>query len=68
MEQVGEVLKAELAKMDLQLIDFKIEVGYDADGKVYVVDEITPDIWRVKDANGVIPNQIDCAKLILEKI
>ena len=68
VEKVGEVLKAELAKMDLQLIDFKIEVGYDKDGKVYVVDEITPDIWRVKDENGVIPNQIDCAKLILEKI
>ena len=68
VEKVGEVLKVELAKMDLQLIDFKIEVGYDADGKVYVVDEITPDIWRVKDKNGVIPNQIDCAKLILEKI
>ena len=68
VEKVGEVLKVELAKMDLQLIDFKIEVGYDADGKVYVVDEITPDIWRVKDKDGVIPNQIDCAKLILEKI
>ena len=68
VEKVGEVLKAELAKMDLQLIDFKIEVGYDKDGKVYVVDEITPDIWRVKDKNGVIPNQIDCAKLILAKI
>ena len=68
VEKVGEVLKAELAKMDLQLIDFKIEVGYDKDGKVYVVDEITPDIWRVKNKNGVIPNQIDCAKLILEKI
>ena len=68
VEKVGEVLKVELAKMDLTLIDFKIEVGYDADGKVYVVDEITPDIWRVKDKNGVIPNQIDCAKLILGKI
>ena len=67
VEKVGEVLKVELAKMDLQLIDFKIEVGYDEDGKVYVVDEITPDIWRVKDKNGVIPNQIDCAKLILEQ-
>ena len=67
-EKVGEVLKKELAKMDLTLIDFKIEIGYDKDGKVYVVDEITPDIWRVKDSNGVIPNQIDCAKLILEKI
>ena len=68
VEQVGEVLKRELAAMGLKLIDFKIEVGYDEDGKVYVVDEITPDIWRVKDRNGVIPNQIDCAKLILEKI
>ncbi|MBO4411521.1 MAG: recombinase family protein [Oscillospiraceae bacterium] len=68
VEQVGEVLKRELCAMDLQLIDFKIEIGYDEDGKVYVVDEITPDIWRVKDKNGVIPNQIDCAKLILEKI
>ncbi len=68
VEQVGAILREELKKMNLTLIDFKIEVGYDADGKVYVVDEITPDIWRVKDENGVIPNQIDCAKLILEKI
>lgn len=68
LAQVGEVLKKELAKMDLTLIDFKIEVGYDEDGKMYVVDEITPDIWRVRDKNGVIPNQIDCAKIILEKI
>jgi len=66
--RVGEVLKKELAKMDLTLIDFKIEVGYDETGKMYVADEITPDIWRVRDANGNIPNQIDCAKMILEKI
>ncbi len=66
--RVGEVLKKELAKMDLTLIDFKIEVGYDESGKVYVADEITPDIWRVRDTDGNIPNQIDCAKIILEKI
>ncbi|MGM9565368.1 phosphoribosylaminoimidazolesuccinocarboxamide synthase [Evtepia sp.] len=66
--RVGEVLKKELAKMDLTLIDFKIEVGYDETGKMYVADEITPDIWRVRDTNGNIPNQIDCAKIILEKI
>lgn len=65
---VGEVLKKELATMNLQLIDFKIEVGYDETGKIFVADEITPDIWRVKDPDGNIPNQIDCAKLILEKI
>lgn len=66
--RVGEILKAELADMNLTLIDFKIEIGYDADGKMYVVDEITPDIWRVRDSSGNIPNQIECAKLILEKI
>ena len=66
--KVGEVLRKELAGMGYTLIDFKIELGYDETGKVYVVDEITPDIWRVRDKNGVIPNQIDCAKLILERI
>ena len=66
--RVGEVLKKELAGMGLTLIDFKIEVGYDEQGKMYVVDEITPDIWRVRDEKGAIPNQIDCAKLILSKI
>lgn len=66
--KVGEVLKEEIAKMELILVDFKIEFGFDENKKVYVADEITPDIWRVRDKNGSIPNQIDCAKLILEKI
>ncbi len=65
---VGEVLKKELAQLGLTLIDFKIEIGYDENGKMYVADEITPDIWRVKDENGNIPNQIDCAKMLLEKM
>lgn len=68
LAKVGEVLKKELASMDLTLIDFKIEVGYDENGKIYVADEITPDIWRVRDKDGKIPNQIDCAQLILKKI
>ncbi len=68
LEKVGEVLKKELAQMALTLIDFKIEIGYDESGKMYVVDEITPDIWRVRDKNGNVPNQIECSKLILNKI
>lgn len=68
VRKVGEVLKKELADMNLTLIDFKIEVGYDENGKIYVADEITPDIWRVRDENGNIPNQIECSKMILEKI
>lgn len=68
LTRLGDVLRKELAQMELKLIDLKIEIGYDENGKMYVVDEITPDIWRVKDKNGNIPNQIDCAKLIMEKI
>ncbi|MBQ2945658.1 MAG: phosphoribosylaminoimidazolesuccinocarboxamide synthase [Clostridia bacterium] len=66
--RVGEVLKAELAPLGLTLIDFKIEIGYDENGKMYVADEITPDIWRVRDENGNIPNQIDCSKMLLAKL
>lgn len=66
--KVGNVLKEELAKFNLILIDFKIEIGYDKNGKIYVSDEITPDIWRVRDTTGQIPNQIDCAKMLLTKI
>lgn len=68
LTRVGEVLKKELAQLGLTLIDLKIEVGYDETGKMYVADEITPDIWRIKDENGNIPNQIDCAKMLLGKI
>ncbi len=66
--KVGEVLKKKLATMGYRLIDFKIEFGYDENGNVMVADEITPDIWRIQDEDGNIPNQIDCAKMLLEKI
>ena len=68
LTKVGEVLRKEVADMGYTLIDFKIELGYDETGKVIVVDEITPDIWRIMDKNGNIPNQIECAKMLLEKI
>lgn len=68
LKKVGEVLKAELAPLGLTLIDFKIEIGYDEEGKMYVADEITPDIWRVRDENGNIPNQIDCSQMLIKKL
>lgn len=66
--RVGEVLKKELASLGLTLIDFKIEIGYDENGKMYVADEITPDIWRIRDENGNIPNQLDCSRMLIKKI
>lgn len=68
LKKVGEVLKAELAPLGLTLIDFKIEIGYDENGKMYVADEITSDIWRVRDENGNIPNQIDCSQMLIKKL
>jgi len=66
--KVGEVLRAELKELGLTLIDFKIEFGFDENRNFVIADEITPDIWRVQDEDGNIPNQIDCADLILERI
>jgi len=66
--RAGEILKTELKKFGLTLIDFKFEFGFDEQRNIYIADEITPDIWRVKDESGNIPNQIDCAKLLLSKI
>ena len=66
--RAGEVLKTELKNFGLTLIDFKLEFGFDEKRNIYIADEITPDIWRVKDESGNIPNQIDCAKLLLAKI
>jgi len=68
LARTGAVLQRELAAIDLTLLDFKVELGFDEDRKIYVVDEITPDIWRVQDSNGNIPDQIACATLILERI
>ena len=66
--QAGEILKHELSKLSLTLIDFKLEFGFDENEKIYIADEISPDIWRVKDKTGNIPNQIECAKLICERL
>ena len=68
LEKVGGVLREELKCLGLELIDFKMEIGIDENRNIYIADEITPDIWRVKDGAGNIPNQIECAKMILEKI
>ncbi|MCL2878176.1 MAG: phosphoribosylaminoimidazolesuccinocarboxamide synthase [Acidobacteria bacterium] len=66
--RAGGVLKTELKKFGLTLIDFKLEFGFDEQRNIHIADEITPDIWRVKDESGNIPNQIDCAKLLLDRI
>ena len=66
--KAAAVLRDALAEMGLKLIDFKMEIGFDDERNIYIADEITPDIWRVQDENGDIPNQIECAKIISNRI
>jgi phosphoribosylaminoimidazole-succinocarboxamide synthase len=50
--RVNEVLSSELVRYGLTLIDFKLEFGRDADGRLLVADEISGDTIRVIDAEG----------------
>ena len=45
--QVNTVLLRFFASIDLQLVDFKIELGFNADGALVVADEISPDTCRL---------------------
>lgn len=48
--RVNERLFAKFARVGLQLIDFKIEVGRDEEGKLFLADEISPDTCRLWDS------------------
>ena len=46
---VNDALRAFFAGIDLQLVDFKIELGFTAEGTLVVADEISPDTCRLWD-------------------
>lgn len=49
--RINEVLKELFAQVNIRLIDFKIEFGSTADGKIVLADEISPDTCRLWDAD-----------------
>ncbi len=49
--RVNEVLIALFAKMNINLIDFKIEFGKTSDGEIVLADEVSPDTCRLWDAS-----------------
>lgn len=49
--KINEIMKEFFLKMDLKLVDFKIEFGKDADGNIILADEISPDSCRLWDVN-----------------
>ena len=61
---IGKVLQKELAKHGYTLIDFKVEFGIGTDGQIYLADEISGGIWRIKDKDGNSVDPVECAKVI----
>lgn len=47
--QVNKVLKETMDRVGITLVDFKIEVGRDSNGLLYLADEISPDCCRLWD-------------------
>lgn len=48
--RINEVLKALFEKINIRLVDFKIEFGKMPDGEIVLADEISPDTCRLWDA------------------
>ena len=49
--KINEIMKKFFLKMDLKLVDFKLEFGKDVDGSIILADEISPDTCRLWDVN-----------------
>ena len=49
--EINAVLVEMFKKIAIRLIDFKIEFGKTADGKIILADEISPDTCRLWDIN-----------------
>lgn len=49
--KINEIMKRFFLKMDLKLVDFKLEFGKDINGNIILADEISPDTCRLWDVN-----------------
>ncbi|MCI5839387.1 MAG: phosphoribosylaminoimidazolesuccinocarboxamide synthase [Peptoniphilaceae bacterium] len=58
--KINELLKEFFIKINLKLVDFKIEFGKDSNGNILLADEISPDTCRLwdKDTNAKLDKDI----------
>ncbi len=49
LAKVGEIIRKTLEKCDIKLIDMKMELGFDKDRNIVVIDEISQDCIRAND-------------------
>ena len=54
---INRLLKTFFYNIKLDLVDFKLEFGYNSDGRIVLADEISPDncrLWDLNQKNGMI--------------
>ncbi|HHJ8014309.1 TPA: phosphoribosylaminoimidazolesuccinocarboxamide synthase, partial [Streptococcus pyogenes] len=76
--RINELLKGWFAQIGLNLIDFKLEFGFDQEGTIILADELSPDNCRLWDKNGNhmdkdvfrrdLGNLTDVYQVVLEKL
>lgn len=77
--KINEILKKFFKKLDLRLIDFKLEFGKTKDNQIVLADEVSPDTCRLWDINTNekmdkdrfrrdLPNIIEAYKEVLSRI
>lgn len=49
LAKVGEIVRGALEKANMKLIDMKMELGFDENGEIVVIDEISQDCIRAND-------------------
>ena len=55
--KINEILKSFFKSIQLQLVDFKLEFGYNAKNRIVLGDEISPDncrLWDLNQRNDII--------------
>lgn len=50
--KINELLKKFYAEHNLTLVDFKLEFGRDVDGNIILIDELSPDNFRLWDSES----------------
>lgn len=50
--KINQILQDIFKNIGIKLVDFKIEFGFDSDGKIILADEISPDSCRLWDASS----------------
>ena len=55
--KINFILKGFFKKINLQLVDFKLEFGFDSKNNILLCDEISPDncrLWDLNQKNDII--------------